>query len=164
MKKQSLKLGKETGSLVNYIMGNNSSEPKVGEGATVLGWTDRHAYTVTSVSEDNMSCKIRKCKAIRIDSNGISEIQDYTYEEVETNPEIELVYRNGAWRHVNKQIVYTKDWAEKSIYEKKEAGVWGPKSEEIWPVLIEGITKIKKVFSKINIVFGVRNEYYDYSF
>ncbi len=48
-----MKLGAETGSLVNHLssrMTIGAPEPVVGMGATVLGWTDRHAATVIDVA------------------------------------------------------------------------------------------------------------------
>ncbi len=47
-----LKLGTQTGSLTNHIYSravNGQPEPAVGMGATILGWTDRHAATITKV-------------------------------------------------------------------------------------------------------------------
>lgn len=42
-----MKLGTQTGSLINHIMSNTvSSEIKVGMGATFLSWTDRHPGTL----------------------------------------------------------------------------------------------------------------------
>ena len=46
-----MKLGKDTGSIVNYLYGNNATVPIIGKGATVLLWTDRHAYEVLEINE-----------------------------------------------------------------------------------------------------------------
>ena len=48
-----MKLGTETGSLVNHIYSNmtNTPNPKAGMGATELCWTDRHPYTIVEVSK-----------------------------------------------------------------------------------------------------------------
>jgi len=49
-----MKLGSQTGSLVNNIHSRatiGQPRPKVGMGATILSWTDRHAATITKVSE-----------------------------------------------------------------------------------------------------------------
>lgn len=81
-----LKLGTQTGSLINHFMSSDSAKtPEVGMGATLLSWTDRTPATVQRVF------KIGKCVAIevtlddykRIDENGVSEIQEYEYT---TNP------------------------------------------------------------------------------
>ena len=49
-----IKLGKDTGSLVNYMQANYGSKkvPAVGDGATILGWYDRYPATVIDVATD----------------------------------------------------------------------------------------------------------------
>lgn len=44
-------IGKDTGSLINHLMSGDSAAPKIGDGATILGWTDRHAGTVIYVCD-----------------------------------------------------------------------------------------------------------------
>jgi len=70
------------GSVVNAISARSlgTAPPVVGEGCTELCWTDRHAGTVTWVSESGKSFRYRLDKAVRVDHNGMSECQDYRYE------------------------------------------------------------------------------------
>lgn len=84
-----LKLGTQTGSLTNHIysrMTKGQPEPKVGMGATVLYWTDRHAATITHVTVGRTTTHItvQEDTAKRIDQNGLSESQSY---EFSPNPE-----------------------------------------------------------------------------
>ena len=66
----------ETGSLVNHLMGRTAAPtPTIGMGATILGYTDRHAATIVDVSKTGKVVWIRQDKATRIDSNGMSEAQ-----------------------------------------------------------------------------------------
>lgn len=45
-----MKLGTETGSLINHIYSQTEQTlPNVGDGATILSWSDRHACTVIAV-------------------------------------------------------------------------------------------------------------------
>jgi hypothetical protein len=60
-------------------------EPKVGMGATILCWTDRHAATIVRVTKAQVH--VRQDKATRIDKNGMSESQEYAYE---TDPTAEV--------------------------------------------------------------------------
>lgn len=47
-----MKLGTQTGSLVNHLMANTvTSEIKAGTPATFLSWTDRHPGTVIDVTK-----------------------------------------------------------------------------------------------------------------
>lgn len=76
-----MKLGSETGSLVNHVMADNRTVAelvKPGDGATLLLWSDRHAYTVVEV----LPGKVGACRdrAIRNDDHGMSDSQEYRYE------------------------------------------------------------------------------------
>lgn len=68
------------GSFFNMMMSNGKSTPEVGMGATLLLWTDRHAGTITEVSEDKKTIKWKADKVSRVDNNGMSDSQDYSYE------------------------------------------------------------------------------------
>jgi predicted flavoprotein YhiN len=82
---QIMKLGTETANIVNHLMAISGQEvPEVGMGATVLRWTDRTACTIIKVSPSLKTISVQEDKATRVDSNGMSEIQQYLYE---TNPE-----------------------------------------------------------------------------
>jgi len=69
------------GSFINQCAATPTSVvPVVGMGATNMLWSDRHAYTVIAVSASGKTIKVQRDKAIRVDGNGMSESQDYTYE------------------------------------------------------------------------------------
>lgn len=92
-----MKLETETGSLVNYLMsGGTPPEPKVGDGATILMWTDRHAATIVKVTPCTVS--VQRDKAIRTDANGMSESQSYRYEP-DPDAEVEVFRKTKrGWR------------------------------------------------------------------
>jgi hypothetical protein len=74
-----LKAGTETGSLVNHVLScAKHKTPRVGDGATVLCWTDRHAGTIMKVTRYSLTVQLDK--AVRVDNNGMSESQEYRYE------------------------------------------------------------------------------------
>ncbi len=77
----SMRIGSETGSLCNHLLSGTVGEPtpKVGMGATILMWTDRHAATIVKVTPTQIH--VRRDKATRVDKNGLSECQEYIYEE-----------------------------------------------------------------------------------
>lgn len=85
-----MKFGTETGSLVNHVMSTGKQNtPQVGEGATLLSWSDRSPGTVISVERPRKSSKYQIVKVqadlyTRIDNNNMSEIQEYEYT---VNPE-----------------------------------------------------------------------------
>ena len=80
-----MKLGSETGSLINHLMSRSGIKAEPGMGATILGWTDRYPATVVKVTPTQVHVRFDKWK--RTDSNGpFTEDQEYEYEEVPTNP------------------------------------------------------------------------------
>jgi len=80
-----MKLGSGTGSLVNHVrsrMTSGQPEPKVGDGATLLHWSDREAATVTKVEPQKKGgwvIWVQEDDAKRTDSRGMCESQDYEY-------------------------------------------------------------------------------------
>ncbi len=73
----------ETGSLFNALMsGTEQPEPVVGMGATITRWTDRSAGTIIKVTKATIT--VREDIATRVDTNGMSEVQEYLYA---TDPE-----------------------------------------------------------------------------
>jgi hypothetical protein len=68
-------------------------------GVTMLSWTDRDAGTIVEVNEKKRYIAVTEDSKVRIDSNGISESQQYEYSPVMDG------YRNyyrkdrkGQWR------------------------------------------------------------------
>jgi hypothetical protein len=152
-------------------MSADTTLPKIGEGATKLSWSDRSAYTVIEVSADGLSCKIQRDKAIRTDNYGMSDAQDYRYEQDENGQVIELVFRRGKWRQISKSTIFTKEFDAWIEHNKTE---WiklrdGGRNSELWDEhgdlkLVKGKTKIQTTYPEFPVIFGRRDEYYDYSF
>lgn len=108
-----MKLGTETGSLINHLSANNPTPPVVGRGATELMWTDRKAYFVNEVSADGKRCVIEKAHAIRTGDRGMCEAQNYRYER--TGHTIELRYKWGKWRWKGEQKWNDNKWYPMNI-------------------------------------------------
>ncbi len=156
---------RDTGSLTNWMLaGGLSGGPVVGEGATEFHWTDRTAYTVTEVSADGKRCRIVADKAIRSDSNGMSDAQSYTY-EAGTGSGEQLVFRNGSWKREIIEVFFV-DGFYANNREAVDANNYN--GQELWTDgklnVIDGVSKITKRYPKITIKFGVRQAYHDYSF
>ena len=174
LKRQTRKVG-VAGGFINQMMGNNSTEPKVGEGATILHYSDRTPYEVISVSEDGLSCVIRELKATHIGESYGDE--RYTYE---SNPNgrvynLEWNKKKNKWCTVFTEVLIIKALENRL---RKEHG-W--KYMDYLPLpegvtmkdlrdedsinfsfnLIEGVTKEYKTYHPISIIFGVAEKYYD---
>lgn len=169
MKRQKSIAGHTTGSFINYMMGNNSTLPEVGKGCTLLSWTDRHAYEVLKVSADGKRVEIQQYLPERVDNNGMSECQDYKFEKLNGFTEV-IVWRWNAWRKEIKKIVFTKDFSKRLSTEFSGNKFYGSAEwNECYPngydlALVPGKTEIKMEYSKVNVLWGVKEEYYDYSF
>jgi hypothetical protein len=77
-----VQLGKTTGSLVNALYALESVKvPNIGDGATILSWTDRDPATVIDVEEKGKYIYVttQDDDFRRVDNNGISEEQSYLF-------------------------------------------------------------------------------------
>jgi len=97
-----LKLGTQTGSLINHLYSRSKDiTPEVGMGATLCGWSDRHACTIVWVSKSGKKIGVQGDKAIRVDNLGMSDSQNYEYER---QPDSHISYftlrKNGMWKQV----------------------------------------------------------------
>jgi hypothetical protein len=177
MKKQSRKVG-VAGGFMNQMMGNNSSLPEVGKGATILMYSDREAYEVTWVSHDGMSCKIRGMKTTWCGMDYGDE--QYTYESDLDSQEslLEWNEKKAKWGRVSYDVEIIKVLAKK-LYKEHGYG-WGDflpngltyndiidgESYGVYTKykLIEGVTKEYKNFYPVSIIFGMMSQYRDPSF
>lgn len=112
IKKQSRKVG-VAGGFFNQMMGNNSTVPVVGQGATELHYSDRTPYQVIEVSEDGNHAIIEEYDA-KIDPEYLKSLngrdcmghQNWVYEPNGRKRKIE--WRRNKWCSVGEQIVFIK--------------------------------------------------------
>lgn len=173
-KKQSRKIG-VAGGFINQMMGNNQSIPVVGEGATILHYSDRSAYEVIQVSQNGDSCVIRSMDTTWCGS-GYGDEQ-YTYQSNPKNgiKNIEWNAKKQQWQSFGYSVQLIKSLREKLL---KQHGwnFWdnlpnGLKFEDLYiddefdaMKLIDGVTKLYKNTSPVSIIFGMMDEYRDPSF
>ena len=89
------------GSLQNMMMANNVSniEPYVGCPLTECHWTDRSAGTVVEVSKSGKTFWFTYDETKRIDNNGMSECQEYSYTPQPDGPRQKVTRRrDGRWK------------------------------------------------------------------
>ena len=160
--KQKAKVG-VAGLFQNQMMGNNSTLPEVGKGATQLHYSDRSCYEVIEVSEDFKTVKLECLDAEwdRTKANGQGH-QNWILKP--TGQYITVVWKWGAWRIKGQKIMFTEQYAEKlgskfygsEDYEKCHAG--GKL------IVVEGITELVTEYNKISLLFGVKDYHYDWEF
>lgn len=166
MKTQKRKIG-VSGGFFNQIMGNNSSEPVVGEWFTILHYSDRTVGKVVDVFNNGKSAVIEHYY-VSADNDKV------TYNP--SNNKQTIVWRQGKWRTESEVVVFTKSIQEES----EKAGFMFVASylKRFNPELLEsvygnnmlpqnvvdGVTRLKKEYSPISIIFGVRDYYYDLQF
>lgn len=130
-----MKLGTQTGSLVNHIHSIavvGQPKPEVGMGVTILMWTDRKPGTVIDVNAVGDKIMVREDKAVRADSNGMSESQQW---DITEDPA-------GALRWFNRD----------------DKGFW----HEM--VVNQRTGRLNRVKGGNGLRLGVRERYYDFSF
>lgn len=171
--KQTEKVGR-AGSLINQMMGNNSSIPEVGKGATELHYTDRSCYEVIEVSEDKMTVKVEALSARyndQVHKNGTAPMghQDWILEP--TGHFSTIVWKYGGWKKVSKPIVFTKELNAKyeagyRMTDEEIAKVYGAGEDAgAYPkYVVPGLTRQATRYTKIRIIFGVKDYHYDWSF
>jgi hypothetical protein len=176
--KQTRKVG-VAGGFFNQMMGNNETIPKVGEGATELMYSDRHAWEVIKTNEDGSECTIQRYKSKRIDNLGMSDSQSYEYTEL-SEEKRNLVWRKkkgGCWCEHSKEVRLIPSF--KKHLEANSTKFWfGDMVEEVYGkemkealydsegrmVVLENVSKQYDNYHPISIIFGVKREYYDFSF
>lgn len=87
-----------TNNLIGNIMGSSAQpEPKVGDGATILFWTDRVAGTIIEVSKNAKQIVVQEDKATK-NFTGMTDAQSYTYEPDPNGQTWTFTLRkNGRW-------------------------------------------------------------------
>jgi len=168
--KQTKKVG-AAGSFINQMYGNNNSIPVVGEYCTFLHYTDRTIGIVREIKDNTVV--IEGCETIANKNTK----NDIGHQNWVHNPNGNLrtyIYKNGSWKSISNTIEFTKKFRE-SIPEGEYIGIWLRKNNPaladkiyngniIPSVVIDGITKIKKEYNNVSIIFGVCDYYYDWSF
>ncbi len=97
---------------LNSLTSFTNHEPIVGMGATILFWSDRHAYEVLSVSEDGTDVVIQRYRTCRIDNEPPFSIgQRYEFKELEHNL-VSVKKIENSWKLMNR---HTGRWDDVSI-------------------------------------------------
>ena len=74
---------------------------KVGDGVCIHFWSDRKAATVIRVSPSGRQVAVRRDRAIRIDKNGMSECQGYSFHpDPDGSVSVFSLRKNGRWCEV----------------------------------------------------------------
>lgn len=110
-----MKLGTQTGSLVNHVMTHNTKgdKPEVGMGVTFFSWSDRDAGTIHAVRTEGMweYIEISRDNAKMVAGSEMSEEQDY---EFTPNPD--------GYRMTFRRKLGTEDWVY--VIQRESTGRW----------------------------------------
>lgn len=156
----------------NHYFDNTYNNLKVGTPCTIYHWSDRHAYEVIDV-QDQEHITIRRLKSTRTDNYGMSDSQNYKYESNPKGETMELVLKNGNWRKVerynNEKLEKAKNVAigDLKMPEAATRIAIARFRQELTEKQLEKVLagkEVTKLGEKVNISFGVADEYHDYSF
>lgn len=158
------------GSLQNRLVEGRdftNGNIKVGTGVTEVLYSDRHAYEVTAVKDQN-HFTIRRMKAISMESMS----NEWKLESDETQPTYDIERINGVFYEVSyltkekvmerAEKVLKEDCAPNTPIEKAIDFVTRLLTEKQRERVLNG--KQVKLKSKMNLAIGIQQEYYDYEF
>lgn len=158
------------GSLQNRLVEGRdftNGNIKVGTGVTEVLYSDRHAYEVTAVKDQN-HFTIRRMKAISMESMS----NEWKLESDETQPTYDIERINGVFYEVSyltkekvmerAEKVLKEDCAPNTPIEKAIDFVTRFLTEKQRERVLNG--KQVKLKSKMNLAIGIQQEYYDYEF
>lgn len=168
-KRQKAKIGC-AGSFFNQLMSNNASSPEVGKGATQMHYTDRSCFEVLEVSPDGKTVRMEVLDASWDATKGGGEGHQ-NWILTPTGRFCTVVWRHNAWRIRGREITYTREFQEKhkdaisyvrQLTTEQRIAVYG---DDVRPQnVVEGLTEERITYTKINILFGTKDYYYDWSF
>lgn len=148
------------GSLQNRLEENKQfcDEIKVGTGMTENLWSDRHPYEVVEVT-DQKHVKVRMMDHEKVGDTPFS--NDWKLVSNENNSVKALTKRGKYWYSV---VSITPEEA-KEILEGNDIDdkVWACNNGFNLPEIIKA-GKIKRVYHRMNVSFGVAEYHYDYEF
>lgn len=153
----------QAGSFMNNLMSNNQTLPKAGEYATILHYSDRDVAIVKEVSSDYKTVVIEDC---HFTHGWDGYAKDYSL----SGHSRTIVWKHGKWRQVTSVVEFEKSflesipvssvaaWLKKNNPELFEK-IYG---EHVWPCnVVEGVTRIKKEYAPVRILFGKADGYRD---
>lgn len=158
------------GELINQLMGNNSTEPEVGKGATILLYSDRYAYEVISVSDDGNKCTIREMDAQFIGKCIGDERYEYSSNENGHTKDLEWNAKKSQWEEISYSVRLIKALSDR-LFKEHGYKMWdhlpnGVNAKDLYEKdgtmkLVKGITKNYRSASKVSILFGKADKYID---
>jgi hypothetical protein len=169
-----MKLGKDTGSVMNHIMSGNRTAPEKNGLATQLMWSDRYPFLVKEVSEDKTRIVIQAFKPKPYNPHSEDTVRFAPEDETE-GPEMVVVLRKRRgggqpqWKVVCEKFILEESFRAKyennttEMYAKlRELGVF----DEYYEITkaVDGVSKKKVTYSPISLSFGFAEQFRDPSF
>lgn len=175
------------GNFINQVMGNNCSVPVVGEGATILHYSDREAYEVIAVSDCGTKCTIRRMDYEYAGTESQRAAGDYnvfkhTSNENNSTKDLEYNAKKQQWESVGYEVKIVKalwnrlvkeyGWNAKdnlpdghtfqSLSVNPDKQYWDRDTQQFQELrVVKGITKNYKNTSAVSIMFGTMQTYID---
>ncbi|WP_020606399.1 hypothetical protein [Spirosoma spitsbergense] len=92
------------GTLTNLVYAEGgTSEPKIGDGATLLCWSDRHAYTIVEIKKNYVL--VTRDIAERIDRNFENGPQEYSYQNDPDAKPVRANLRKDGKYYIGNQVL-----------------------------------------------------------
>jgi len=174
---------KNFGSFQNWLMSNNETMPEVDQPVTIMSYSDRDVAIVREVSDDGQRCIIEQCHTKAKYKNSQMGHQDW--EHTPNGQYDKLRYYRGNWKREYEVVEFSKSFELVVEQYNKENGTryynisylerFRPDVYELirgyqhkyqtWDLPeMMGFTERKTKYDAINVLFGVSNYHYDWSF
>ena len=170
-----------SGSFYNWLMSNNQSIPVAGEYATIMHYTDRSVVKVHSVSDCGKKVVLETLHTIA-DKSQDCQMGHQNWIHQPTGQFWSIQYRNNSWKQVHEEVEFAEEFMNsvpepyrndkynfvnvvKFLQEQMPTAYQEIYEDHFLPMKhVEGITKIKKKYYKVNILFGAARYYHDWEF
>lgn len=140
------------GSVNNLMLSRNKSQPEIGKGATVLSWTDRYEYEVMNISPNGKRVTLRKYDTKCEPFDGYTKSRELP--EVDIHDKY-IVLKKNVWYWEVPTVEYIN---YSTLTKEQRNSCW---NEHGVLMVVEGFTKVKTKYNKVDIVFGILDGYYD---
>lgn len=156
---------KNFGSINNWMMANAKTTPIVDNYVTLCMYTDRYVQIVREISKDGKSVIVEDCTTIA-DKTKNCEMGHQNWVHYPNGRLIEYKLHRGNWCEVITSIVFI-DEVQKKSNQDATFSEWlqdNAYDDDCNIKLIDGITRKKTTYKKVNLLFNASNYHYDWSF
>lgn len=165
---------KNFGSFNNWAMANMKSLPESNQWATIMSWSDRDVVKILEVAPDQKTCSFSYCDTKASEKGREIGMGHQSWEHTPNGNIGNLRFYRGRWCEVSDEVVFTNEFIKRATnqgfkYTWQLADTSPLLKEQLFDEygnmnVVSGVTENKKKYSPVNILFGVSDYHYDWTF